>query len=251
MRFCRRAGVSVASKGSLRLLAVFLFTGYGVATFTAQENGVVSVCVGRNGDMRLVDNAAACRKDEKALSWNVQGTPGRDGVPVYPDGRCWGNRIRFVDCGNGTVTDQLTGLIWLKDSTCLGRMSFADANRAAQVLKEGDCGLSDKSVGGHWRLPTLAEWQATTAQAATLACQPAFTDNSGTLCYDTVTDGAGVNQRALLGLSVSSYFWSSTIYEISSAAAWGAYLTGGGVSVGGLNDPFNLLPVWPVRGAGF
>lgn len=81
--------------------------------------------------------------------------------------------------------------------------------------------------------------------------QPAFTDNSGTLCYDTVPDGTGVNQRALLGLSVSSYFWSSTIYEVSTAAAWGAYLTGGGISVGGLNDPFNLLPVWPVRGGGF
>ena len=137
---------------------------------------------------------------------------------------------------------------------CLGTMTYADANTAAQNLKEGDCGLTDKSAAGHWRLPTLSEWQATTAVAASRACQPALTDNSGTLCYGDVPDGIGTNERALFGVSIPSnnyYFWSSTIYEVSSAAAWGAYLTSGGASVGGLNDPHNLVPVWPVRGGGY
>ena len=36
-----------------------------------------------------------------------------------PDGPCFDNANRFVDCANGTVTDTSTGLIWMKYSaTC-------------------------------------------------------------------------------------------------------------------------------------
>ena len=36
------------------------------------------------------------------------------------DGPCFDNTNRYVDCGNGTVTDTVTGLIWLQDADCLG-----------------------------------------------------------------------------------------------------------------------------------
>ena len=46
---------------------------------------------------------------------------------------------RYVDCGNGTVTDNVTGLIWLKQADCLGSADWASASQAAAALKSGDC----------------------------------------------------------------------------------------------------------------
>ena len=47
---------------------------------------------------------------------------------------------RFMDNKNGTVTDNLTGLIWLKNTRCFAMMDWKDAKRAAKSLKDGDCG---------------------------------------------------------------------------------------------------------------
>lgn len=65
---------------------------------------------------------------------------------------------RFTDNGDGTVTDHLTGLIWLKDADCFGQKDGgAAAEAAAAALKDGDCGLSDGSTAGDWRLPNGRE----------------------------------------------------------------------------------------------
>lgn len=56
-----------------------------------------------------------------------------------------------TDNGDGTVTAE--GLIWLKDATCIGRMTYTDAASAVKRLKSGDCGLKDGSRAGDWRLP--------------------------------------------------------------------------------------------------
>lgn len=106
------------------------------------------------------------------------------------DGRCYTDPDhplqRFVDCGNGTVTDVVTGIIWLQDSRCLGGGLFIDMTRAAQSLQSGDCNLSDSSVQGQWQLPTIAEWQATIE----VSCMdrlnffwPTLTDNQAFLAW--------------------------------------------------------------------
>ena len=66
---------------------------------------------------------------------------------------------RFTDNGDGTVTDNLTGLTWLKNATCLGQQTWADALAAANALADGNvaCGLADGSVAGDWRLPNRNE----------------------------------------------------------------------------------------------
>ena len=59
---------------------------------------------------------------------------------------------RFTDNSDGTVTDNLTGLIWLKDANCFGDRTWisalSDANglasgpvasQMAQVQEIGDC----------------------------------------------------------------------------------------------------------------
>lgn len=57
------------------------------------------------------------------------------------------NKPSYTDNGDGTITDNVTGLMWQKD---MGqKMSFADATLAAKNLKLG--GYSD------WRVPTIKE----------------------------------------------------------------------------------------------
>ena len=64
---------------------------------------------------------------------------------------------RFTDNGDGTVTDHLTGLIWLKDADCFGKQSHGAAKRLAGELAHGQCGLSDGSASGDWHMPNLRE----------------------------------------------------------------------------------------------
>ena len=60
-----------------------------------------------------------------------------------------------ADNGNGTVT--VDGLVWLKDAGCLTRGSWDQVKSQAASLKSGQCGLTDGSSAGQWRLPTSVE----------------------------------------------------------------------------------------------
>lgn len=81
--------------------------------------------------------------------------PGDDGA--LQKGVAWPNP-RFTDHNNGTVTDNLTGLIWLKDANCLqGIIGWFTAVSDARNLASGACGLSDGSRAGDWRLPNRNE----------------------------------------------------------------------------------------------
>jgi hypothetical protein len=64
---------------------------------------------------------------------------------------------RFTDNGDGTVTDNLTGLIWLKNANCFGQRTFYDALSDSNGLESGECGLTDGSHAGEWRLPNRRE----------------------------------------------------------------------------------------------
>ena len=62
---------------------------------------------------------------------------------------------RFVNNGDGTVTDRLTGLIWLQPFCVVDTWDAVVA--LVKVLSRGICGLNDNSVAGNWRLPNVAE----------------------------------------------------------------------------------------------
>lgn len=65
--------------------------------------------------------------------------------------------VRFVDNGDGTILDQLTGLVWLQDAACLGTMDWVSALTTASDLSDGICSLTDRSGPGEWRLPNVLE----------------------------------------------------------------------------------------------
>lgn len=64
---------------------------------------------------------------------------------------------RFTDNGDGTMIDNLTGLIWLKNANCFGTRTWAQALTDANALASGTCGLTDGSQAGDWRLPNRKE----------------------------------------------------------------------------------------------
>jgi hypothetical protein len=67
---------------------------------------------------------------------------------------------RFTDNGDGTVTDNLTELIWTKNADCTefgGNENWDGAVALSNELADGQCGLSDGSVAGDWRLPNIRE----------------------------------------------------------------------------------------------
>ncbi len=67
---------------------------------------------------------------------------------------------RLTDNQDGTVTDHLTGLIWLKNAGCFTPALFAAALTDANQLASGACGLTDGSKAGDWRMPNMNELES-------------------------------------------------------------------------------------------
>ena len=108
----------------------------------------------------------------------------------------------------------------------------------ASRLKDGDCGLSDGSKAGDWRLPTRDEWLTTTAKALALRCGgPRLSDKSGSRCHrdDPVFPGAAAGQE----------YWSSSTLDGFGTTAWYMELTFGDTNS---DLKSSTKRAWPVRG---
>jgi len=67
---------------------------------------------------------------------------------------------RFTDNGDGTVTDNVTGLTWTENADCDGSINWNDALGYCNALADGVCGLSDSSSAGDWHLPNRYELES-------------------------------------------------------------------------------------------
>ncbi|MEI7591164.1 MAG: DUF1566 domain-containing protein, partial [Deltaproteobacteria bacterium] len=161
---------------------------------------------------------------------------GSDGA--LQKGVAWPNP-RFTDNSNGTVTDNLTGLIWLKNANCFGGKDWATALTDCNGLANGTCDLTDDSTAGQWRLPNYFELVSLLDLAYS---GPALSNDAGTGQWGTGTYSfAGVQ---------SFYYWSSTTIAYTSEATTSfAWLVGlkDGYMTGDAKDA-TYPYVWPVRG---
>lgn len=132
---------------------------------------------------------------------------------------------RFIDNTNGTVTDNLTGLVWLKDADCFGPQTWDNAISRAGDLANGQCGLNDGSKAGQWRLPNREELKS--------LFNPQQLDKA-----------AWLNLQGFSKVR-SNLYWSSTGSDVTTTIAWFADMSRGGVYSGGTSYPYH---VWPVRG---
>ena len=122
---------------------------------------------------------------------------------------------RFTNNADGTVTDNLTGLIWMRNANCFGSRDWNTAISDCDGLADGSCGLSDGSSSGDWRLPNVRELQSLIHYGYT---DPALSDMSGTGHWSYGDVFTGVQ---------SDYYWSSTSYKDNSSYAWTVYLGNG------------------------
>ena len=131
---------------------------------------------------------------------------------------------RFTDNPDGTVTDNLTGLIWLKNANCFSTRTWDQALSDCNSLAEGSCGLTDGSVAGDWRLPNLRELESLIDYGKE---SPALPDGH------PFTDVQ------------SSYYWSSTTLVNDAGVAWFVYFGNGFVNG---DAKSSSIYVWCVRG---
>lgn len=64
---------------------------------------------------------------------------------------------RFTDNGDGTVTDNSTGLVWMQNAGSIGASQWANAVQSCNTLAHGYYGIMDGSYAGDWRLPNIRE----------------------------------------------------------------------------------------------
>ena len=138
---------------------------------------------------------------------------------------------RFMDNKDGTVTDNLTGLIWPKNTKCFKMMDWENAILAAKSLKDGDCGpdsaliLSDGSSAGDWRLPSMNE-----------------------LCIliDYSRRNPALPNGHMFSDFPTGYYWSATTLDSHPGMAWIVYMESGTTCYDDIKN--HAGHIWPVRG---
>ena len=164
------------------------------------------------------------------------GTIGEDGNTLkgvaWPTPRFTDNIVGGVS--NGTVTDNLTGLIWLKNANCSATLggvantgtglTWANALTWSNNLASGSCGLTDGSTAGQWRLPSRNELES---------------------LVDISISNPALPAAHPFGTSVQSDgYWSSSSYSGNTTNAWHVDMYDGVVV--NLNKADGNY-VWPVR----
>lgn len=147
-------------------------------------------------------------------------------------GAVWPNP-RFTDNGNGTITDNLAGLVWLKNANCANATrTWATAlNDVAQLNTNGqmngnNCGDTSNS-GSHqtdWRLPNVRELLSLT---------------------DFSRSGPSLPSGHPFTNVQTGDYWSSTTYTLSTTDAWNVSMNSSHVQP--LSKSVSTY-VWAVRG---
>jgi hypothetical protein len=132
---------------------------------------------------------------------------------------------RFTDNGDGTVTDNLTGLIWLQDANRESTMDWAAALAYCNSLADDGSDLTDGSVAGDWRLPNVRELQSLIDYGNESPALP--------------------TGHPFSSVQSTSYYWSSTTRPNYTDRVWRVYMQYGSVLS---YDKSGSYYVWPVRG---
>lgn len=123
---------------------------------------------------------------------------------------------RFTDNGDGTITDNLTALMWLKNANCAGLPAASQQGAIAAVaqlnatgkMNNIDCG--DLGLHKDWRLPNVKEMESLINFGFVF---PAFSGASG------LTNGTANDPFS--NFQISSGYWSSTTYAGDPSIGWG------------------------------
>jgi hypothetical protein len=122
------------------------------------------------------------------------------------------NQVSYTSHGDGTVTDNVTGLMWQQTLPTIA----ADGGTAARLFTwdQAQAYCPILGLGGHddWRLPSQTELLSI-------------------VDYTIATPGPTIDLGAFPG-TPANFFWSSTPVVGSSTLAWGVDFATGGVNNG-------------------
>ena len=193
-------------------------------------DGTAGSCVARTGQSACYDSDDD-RTDCYGTGQDAEYRWGCDPTVSPVAGWDFGNYKRtsvpcsagFTDNGDGTVTDNLTGLVWLKNANCGETKTWINALTYCNDLASGDCGLTDDSSAGDWRLPNINELRSL------------FDPN---LFAPYLPTG-----HPFTGEQTNGY-WSSSTAGLSYDSAWGVNLS---TAIMGFTFKESSFYVWPVR----
>jgi len=185
---------------------------------------ISEVCLAGNCERFCSENYAPVSTTGRHTST----TNGDDGD--LEKGVAWPNP-RFTDNGDGTVTDNLTGLIWLKDANCFGGKFWSEAISDCNGLASGQCGLTDGSSADDWRLSNVRELQSLMDYEY---YQPALCNTAGT--------GQWTLGDPFINIPTTGIYWSST--TSADGGIWAVGIDGFTFSASQSNPTY----FWPVRG---
>ena len=110
---------------------------------------------------------------------------------------------RFIDNDDGTITDNLTGMMWLRDGACLKRSNWKkvlDAFAGLNRHQEQNPCAGYTSNYTDWRLPNIKELESL-------------------INYGYADPAKWLNTQGFVRMRASSY-WSSTTYLLDERKAW-------------------------------
>jgi hypothetical protein len=119
------------------------------------------------------------------------------------------NPESYTDNGDGTVTDNVTGLVWQQSAPLI---------QYTQTAALAHC--TSLSLGGHadWRLPSVVELVS---------------------IVDSSTYNPSIDGTVFPGTPVD-YFWSSTQYAGAADSAWGVYFNNGYTDYNGVSIIYSV-----------
>jgi hypothetical protein len=133
--------------------------------------------------------------------------PGDDGdlqrgVP-WPD-------PRFLDNGDGTVTDRLTGLVWLQAGDYFPAQGWNGSVDSCRGLEDDGSGLTDGSQIRDWRLPNVNELSTLlnageASGAAWLNTECSFTNVGSSDYWTSTTNANDTGQAWLINLDSGAF----------------------------------------------
>lgn len=131
---------------------------------------------------------------------------------------------RFSDNDDETITDQLTGLVWLQNLSCLNT-TWVESLLEVADLADGQCNLTDGSFSDDWRLPSINELRS---------------------LFDYET-GTFPNRHPFVGVGPNRFFWSSTTDTHNPDLAF-VMNFGNPIGFGGENDRLDkdMVAAWGV-----